>query len=125
MEDYVEMLRNFETKIQSIAPDTIGLFTLRMSVALKEYYDQSDEVDIISNIKSMNLNEEVKFEARKWFRYPIGMTIGHIAGLLKELELKNVSTIFLVGGFGECKLVQEAMKKAVERRTVIVSDASF
>jgi len=49
------------------------------------------------------------------------MTIGHIAGLLKELELKNVSTIFLVGGFGECKLVQEAMKKAVGRRTVIVS----
>jgi len=81
MEDYVEMLRDFETKKRSIAPDTIGLLTLRMSVALKEYYDQSDEVDIISKIKSMNLDEEVKFEggrlrvsvniARKWFRYPM------------------------------------------------------
>jgi len=36
--------------------------------------------------------------------------------------MKDVDTILLVGGFGECKLVQKAVTKAVGRRTVIVPD---
>ena len=50
LEDYIDMLRDFETKKRSIAPDTRGLMTLRVSAALKEYYDESVEEDIVSKI---------------------------------------------------------------------------
>jgi len=36
--------------------------------------------------------------------------------------MQNVNTILLVGGFAECKLVQEAVKKAPESRTVIIPE---
>jgi len=132
MGDYVDMIREFENKKRSIAPDTKGLITLRVSAALKEYHEESDEENIVSKIARMNLKEQVKFQrdklrvsadiARKWFQHPIDMTIRHINGILREPEMKDVDTILLVGGFGECKLVQEAVTKAVGRRTVIVPD---
>jgi len=132
MGDYVDMLREFENKKRSIAPDTKGLITLRVSAALKEYHDESDEENIVSKIARMNLKEEIKFQrdklrvsadiARKWFHYPIDMTIRHITGILAEPEMKDVRTVLLVGGFAECKLVQEAVRKAVIKRTVIVPD---
>jgi len=132
MGDYVDMLRDFENKKRSIAPDTTGLITLRVCVALKEYHDESDEENIVSKIARMNLKEEVKFQrdklrvsadiARKWFQHSIDMTIRHITGILTEPEMKDVNTVLLVGGFGECKLVQEAVKKAVEKRAVIIPD---
>jgi len=130
--DYVDMLREFENKKRSITPDTKGLITLRVSVALKEYHDDSDEENIESKIARMNLKEEVKFQrdkmrvsvdiARKWFNHPIDMTIRHITGILAEPKMKDVNTVLLVGGFGECKLVQEAVKKTVGERIVIIPD---
>ena len=132
MGDYVDMLRDIESKKRSIAPDTTGFITLRVSAALKEYHDESAEENIVSKIARMNLKEEVKFQrdklrvsvniARKWFQHSIDMTIRHITGVLAEPEMKNVNTVLLVGGFGECKLVQEAVKKAVGRRAVIIPD---
>jgi len=132
MGDYVDMLRDFENKKRNISPDTTGLITLRVCVALKEYHDESDEENIVSKIARMNLKEEVKFQrdklrvsadiARKWFQHSIDMTIQHITGILAEPEMKDVNTVLLVGGFGECKLVQEAVKKAVGSRAVIIPD---
>jgi len=132
MGDYVDMLRDFENKKRSIASDTTGLITLRVSAALKEYHDESDEENIVSKIARMNLKEEVKFQrdklrvsadiARKWFQHSIDMTVRHITGILAEPKMNDVSTILLVGGFGECKLVQEAVRKAVGKRAVIIPD---
>ena len=80
----------------------------------------------------MNLKEDVMFErdklrvsvdiARKWFGHPIDMTIRHINGILAEPKMKDVNTVLLVGGFGESKLVQEAVTTAVGGRTVIIPD---
>jgi len=130
--DYVDMLREFEYKKRSLTPETKGLVTLRFSFALKEYHEQSYEENIATKIARMNLKEEVKLQrdklrvsvdiARKWFLPPIDMTIRHINGILTEPGMKDVNTILLVGGFAECKLVQAAVKKAFERRTVIVPE---
>jgi len=132
MGDYFDMLREFENKKRSIAPDTNGLITLRVSVALKEYQDENEKENIVSKIARMNLKEEVKFQrdklrvsadiARKWFQHPIEMTVRHITRILAESDMKDVNTILLVGGFGECKLVQEAVKKAIRSRTVIIPE---
>jgi len=130
--DYVDMLRHFEFKKCCLKPETKGLIFLRFPITLKEYHEESDKENIASKIARMNLKQEVKLLsnklrvsvdiARKWFQHPIDMTIRHINGMLTEPGMKDVNTILLVGGFAECELVQAAVKKAFEGRTVIVPD---
>ena len=129
--DYFDILRDFEYKKRSITPDTTGLITLRVCVALNKFHEESDEENILLKIKRMNLKDlqflgdkmRVPVDiARRWFQYPIDMTVRHITGILAEPEIKYINTVLLVGGFGECKLVQEAVKKAVGERIVIIPD---
>ena len=60
--------------------------------------------------------------ARGWFQKPIDSTIRHISRILAEPEMADVKTILLVGGFGECQLMQEAVMKAAGRRTVVIPE---
>jgi len=131
MVDYIDMLREFESKKRSIVPDSDDMITLRVSASLTEFHKESGEENIVSKIARLNL-KDVKFLrdklrvpvdlVRKWFQQPIDMTIDHMNGILAQPELKDVNTILLVGGFAECKLVQAAVKKAFDRRTVIIPD---
>jgi len=132
MGEYIDLLREFENKKRNIATTTDGQVTLRVSVALKEYQEKCEEETIEAKIARLNLNKEVKIHrdklrvsadiARSWFQEPKDNTIRHISGILAEPEMADVNTILLVGGFGECQLVQEAVKKAVGRRTVVIPD---
>ena len=132
MGEYIDLLREFENKKRSIATTTDGQVTLRVSVALKEYQEKCEEETIEDKIARLNLNKEVKIQrdklrvsadiARSWFQEPVESSIRHISGILTESEMADVNTILLVGGFGECQLVQEAVKKAVGRRTVVIPD---
>ena len=131
MNDYIDMLREFESKKRSIAFDSDDLITFRVSAALKEYHEESDEESIVSKIARLNLKDARFFRdklrvpvdlVRKWFQHPIDMTVDHIKGILSEPNMKDVKTILLVGGFGECVLVQAAVKKAFVGRTVIIPE---
>ena len=129
MEDYVDMLREFENKKRSIAPDTQGLITLRVSAALTRYHKESGEEQIVSKIERLSL-KDVQFHSnklrvpvdlvRKWFQHPIDMTIRYITEILAKPDMKDVNTILFVGGFAESKLVQDAMRQALRRWTVII-----
>jgi len=131
MVDYIDMLREFESKKRSIALDSGDLITFRVSAALKEYHEESDKESIVSKIARLHL-KDVRFLSDKlrvpvylvlkWFQQPIDMTIDHIKGILSEPNMKAVNTILLVGGFGECVLVQAAVKKAFVGRTVIIPE---
>ena len=106
--------------------------TLRVSVALKEYQEKCEEETITAKIARLNLNKAVTIQrdklrvsvsiAQSWFQEPIDNTIRHISGILAEPEMSDVNTILLVGGFGECQLMQESVMKAVGGRTVVIPD---
>lgn len=55
-----------------------------------------------------------------WFESPINKTIAHMKKLLSEDKMKAVKQILIVGGFGECKLVQEKIRRQFQNKTVIV-----
>jgi len=132
MGDYVDLLRDFENKKRNIFSDTEGLITLRFPGALREFYEDLGEDDLAAKLARMNLTNDVKILrdklrvsahiVRKWFEESIDKTVGHITGILSEPTMKDVNTILLVGGFSESQLVQDAVKKAVGRRTVIVPE---
>jgi len=132
MEDYVDLLREFESKKRNIIPGNTGLVTFRVSSALKEFHDENEDESIAKKISRMNIDESVKMNrdklrvsadiARGWFQEPIDKTIRHITGILAEPDMGDVNTVLLVGGFAECIIVQEAVKKAVGGRTVIIPE---
>jgi len=132
MRDYFDLLREFETKKRSVLPDTTKMINFRVSAALNEFHNKSDIENITKKIERLNFKDDVKLQrdmlrvspdiVRSWFQYSIDKTVDHITGILAEPTMKDVNTILLVGGFAECKLVQEAVTKAAGRRTVVVPD---
>jgi len=132
MGDYLDILREFETKKRSVTPDIEGKMTLRIPGALKKYHKRSGEENIESKIARLNLKEDIELKAdkirvsaaiaRSWFKEPVEGTIRHLTGILAEPAMKDVTTILLVGGFAECKLMQDAVKRDVGDRTVIIPE---
>jgi len=132
MGEYIDLLREFENKKRTITTKMDGQVTLRVSVALKEYQEECEEETITAKIARLDLNKDVKIQrdklrvsadiARSWFQEPIDSTIRHISGILAEPEMADVKTILLVGGFGECQLMHEAVIKSVGRRAVVIPE---
>ena len=132
MDDYLDLLREFENKKRTISLETSRFITFKMSAALKDFIEENDEGNLTSKIDEMNLKDDVKIQrdklrvsadvARGWFKEPIDSTTEHINAILSEPEMTDVSTVLLVGGFAECHLVQEAIKNVVGNRTVFIPE---
>jgi len=132
MGDYLDILREFENKKRNVTPDLTGIIILRIPGALTKYHTESGDENIESKIARLNLKEKVNIKldklrvsadiARSWFVEPIEATVRHISGMLAESAMKDVTTILLVGGFAECKLMQDAVKRDVGDRTVIIPE---
>ncbi|WAR11765.1 HS12B-like protein [Mya arenaria] len=126
MEGYFELLREFETKKRTITPDTDGPVTFRIPIVLRSIHDET----IKRNLEQMKLTDEVALQGdklrvaanivRSWFSESIENTTQHMINLLSESKLINVSTILLVGGYGECKLVQDSVTKKIRNKNIII-----
>ncbi|XP_060603716.1 heat shock 70 kDa protein 12B-like [Ruditapes philippinarum] len=57
---------------------------------------------------------------RGWFEAPLNEIVAHVKHLLVERKMKYVQRILLVGGFGECQLVHEEMKRNIPNKTIII-----
>ncbi|WAR11815.1 HS12B-like protein, partial [Mya arenaria] len=130
MEDYFGLLREFETKKRTITPDTDGLVTFRLPIALRSIHDETAEQTIEQTLEQMKLTDEVAFRKDKlrvsarivmsWFSESIKKTTQHMINLLSERKMKKVSTILLVGGYGECKLVHDSVKREIGNKNIII-----
>ena len=130
--EYFDLLRVFETKKRNILPDSKEFIRFKVPTALHDFNNDSDNNKLTKKLELMNLKDDVKVKrnafnvspniVRSWFQYSIDKTVSHINGILTEPDMNGVNTILLVGGFAECQLVHEAVKKAVGERTVIVPD---
>ena len=132
MGDFIDVLRDFETKKRSVLTATQGMVTFRVPVALMDCHKESGDEQIVNKISRLNLNGDVKIKrdklhvdaniVRSWFQESIDNTVRHVTTVLSEPVMQDVTTILLVGGYGECQLVQEAIKKAVGKKTVLVPE---
>jgi len=132
MDEYLGILREFECKKRIVTPDSKGKITLSIPGALKKFHKRSGEEKIESKIVRLNLTEDVSFKdnkirvsadnARSWFKEPIEDIVLHLTGILSEPAMGDVTTVILVGGFAECELVQNAVKKDIGNRTVIIPE---
>ncbi|WAR02194.1 HS12B-like protein [Mya arenaria] len=130
MADYFDIQREFETKKRNIMPDTTGLITFRVTASLKEIHNDIGGKGILARLSELGLDSKVTYRgdklrvdasiAKEWFDDPLQKTVLHVKGLLAEPKMRNVSILLLVGGFGECALVQDALRKQITNKRLIV-----
>jgi len=127
MADYLYMLREFENKKRTVTPDLNQTITLRIPSALNE-----KSKNIESRLARLNLEKDVNILkdkirvsadiAKSWFQESIDGTIRHLTEIFSEPTMEDVTSILLVGGFAESKLMQDAVKTAFRKRTVIIPE---
>ena len=132
IDDFIDMLREFEIRKRNVFPDTQGFVVFKISPNLQNCHNESEDENILTRIARLNLGNGVKIKkdklhvsvdiVRSWFKEPIDNAVGHVKSILSEPAMKDICTILLVGGFGECQLVQEAVRKAAGTRTVLTPE---
>jgi hypothetical protein len=134
MEDYLAMMRTFETKKKTVEPDRDGRTLMAIPCHLLNLCTKSHGVKDFNSVidKNEKHRDDVKYAAGKlqwdnryfrgFFEKTIDSIVRHILEVFKEEVVRDVEIIVMVGGFSECMLVQEAIKKNFEQKTVIVPE---
>ncbi|XP_056012657.1 heat shock 70 kDa protein 12A-like isoform X2 [Ostrea edulis] len=134
MEDYLEIMRTFETKKRTIKPDKDGITNVTIPQALLKLCAKSNGVKDFKDVidKHEKHRNDVKYAAGKlkweneyfrgFFKKTIDSIVKHIDEVFEEDVGRDVDTIVMVGGFSECLLVQDAIKKNFKQKTVLVPE---
>ncbi|XP_078325395.1 heat shock 70 kDa protein 12B-like [Crassostrea virginica] len=130
--DYLELLTDFEVKKRTINPNLAEKVTFKVPITLLETFR---EINPGSNIKTVvtsnaryknQLNwtgDKLRMEAqltKALFDESCKKIVDHMQQLFRLPDIKDVSSILLVGGFAESPMLQEAVKEAFRNKKVIV-----
>lgn len=128
--DYTELIQQFEVKKRSITSerDTDVVITMPMGLleiikskfgGVEKAIKRSTYARNVSFLPSQKLL--VKPELfRNFFKPTIDALIKHIDQLLKDAKLVDLKNIIMVGGFSECRLVTDAVKKKFSKMLIII-----
>jgi molecular chaperone DnaK (HSP70) len=133
MEDYLDMMGTFEVKKRCVKSDMAGSISFTIPMGFLDLCKRAHKVRDFKDVINSNERhrDDVKYAGGRlkmengyfggFFKKTIDSIVKHIAQLF-EKEVKDVEIIVMVGGFSECMLVQDAIKKNFEQKTVIVPE---
>lgn len=131
-DDFLELLRTFEIKKRSVTADTESdvIFSLPLSLT-----------EIHQDITGRSLNESISREDislttnklrcksstfKELFQETCDNIVKHVAKLLDGDNTRGVTVLMMVGGFSECAILQDAMKRSFPHLKLFVPrDASL
>ncbi|CAG2221303.1 unnamed protein product [Mytilus edulis] len=134
VDSYLDLCRSFETtkrklEASSIRPKITIIFPFFAIDKLckrkrdKEFETLLSESKYSQKIKLKNDKLIIDLEFMKsLFRKVIDRTIKLIRNTFSNGKARDITTLLLVGGFSECHLVQEEIRKAFSDKTVISPD---
>ena len=129
--DYIDLLREFETKKRDFSSKKEDKITFRVSASLRESFEKYEKGSLKDKIASLQYANALELKGsdklrvaprivKRWFDGPVNHMIQHVNEILKEPEMKNVTSILLVGGFGESAYAQERMVEEFRNKRLIV-----
>ena len=128
--DYLEMFRDFETKKRAASTNAKQKLAFRLPVSLIELFEQEYEEDLLTTVSQLRQNDRIKLvrenlhiydeQVLELFRLSRENIIQHINELLEHSYCKDVDLILMVGGFSECKIIQEAIKANFPTKKIVV-----
>ena len=128
--DYTELIQQFEVKKRSITSEHDTDVVITMPMGLLEII-KSKFGGVEKAIKRSKYKLDVSFHPsqklfvkpeifRNFFKPTIDALIKHVDQLLKDAKLVDLRNIVMVGGFSECKLVIDAVKREFSRMLITI-----
>ena len=125
--EWLEMMNEFEMKKRgrrAFEGETTRIRTPRTFAAL---VSEHGEPDLARRFASSCTTDDVRFirneyfclgssAMKKLFQPVLNGIVGHLNSLLQHRDLQGLHFFFLVGGFAESAILQEAIKKNVNTR---------
>ena len=133
MDDYLELMREFETKKRSITVSKGGKVSMTFPVTISELVKKSRKDNSMENaLKASRYCNSVNWKTQKLqinaelfrslFDETIDGVVGHIEEVLRDRQALDVENILMVGGFSECELVQKKVREVFSEKRIIVPD---
>lgn len=133
MEDFIDLMRELETKKRGMTTQKIGKINMNVPVQvldiMKECGTCTKIEEALSKSKYANKIHWNRSKLQipvdiftKLFYQTIDGIVEHIEDIYKEPSMDNIDTILMVGGFSECELVHQEIKNRFSDKKVIVPD---
>ncbi|KAK3600049.1 hypothetical protein CHS0354_012741 [Potamilus streckersoni] len=129
-EDQVDIFRDFEIKKRGIAPDKDADVTIRLPTTLKDIFEDETGEDLRKVIKQARyasvvtlVGDKLRVKAsvmKSFFSNAIHSITSHMKELLNDNRVRGISSILMVGGFSESKMLYHAIKSSFPNIRVIV-----
>ena len=135
--DFLEIFRDFEVKKRTIHDNMDGKITIKIPAVLNETFQAFNKGKTIKEKnKSHKFAQDISFlsdkirisptVAKAFFEGTITANISHLKQLFEKKEVRDVESVLMVGGFSECPMLAERVKKAsVGKRLIIPQDAGL
>ncbi|CAC5405247.1 unnamed protein product [Mytilus coruscus] len=131
-ESYLFLLRNIENIKKVFQPEQIGMVNLRFPYALrnlcKSHCGKSIEQVISSSTERSYIElftDKIRIGpmfVKSLFPNTCKTIISVIKSVLQQETVPDISTILLVGGFSECKMIQNAIVTAFPRLNIFLPE---
>lgn len=131
MGDYLDILREFETKKRNFNISATDKVTFRVSSTLNEFSQSLTGRSLEENVAVSGYGNKVVVKGRdklrvdpslikEWFDGPVDDLIQHIRSIFDETKMRSTTSILLVGGFGESSYVQERTRGEFPGKKLII-----
>ncbi|XP_052690632.1 heat shock 70 kDa protein 12A-like [Crassostrea angulata] len=136
--DWHELLRSIEVKKRGIGlknpnekeKELITFSSLGRLIDAFTHLNGHSKNAISKRIQEMDLKKKIKCNGPKMridetylietvFAGPIKDIVKHLKNLFAEKDVKGIDIILLVGGFSECPLLQDAIKREFPDKTIV------
>lgn len=138
MEDYVELLREFESKKRETGTDKTKV-NVSIPVALKSVVKRTKSANLEDVVNQSDFNKTVKFsrnqklqilqsEFKQFYHKTVASIVDQISEIVQTLQDGDINTIVMVGGFSECSLIRSELLEnefTKNRRIIIPEDAGL
>lgn len=132
-DSYLDLIRRFENVKRNLHPEKKGLVNISIpNIALHDLCKSEFGKSIDDIVNSSTFADKVKLMGDKirmeasfiisLFEATVNGVLSLIKSILSSPHLFNVPCTLLVGGFGECSIVQQAVKSAYPDKIVIVPE---
>ena len=134
---WMELMSTFETKKRSFSPHKHLTVNLPLPFAFIEYYRERNSTTVESAVNAYG-NDNIQWSPQgmlklqpsvvmSLFEPVVSAIIHHIQDLLVIPELSGIEYLYLVGGFAESPVLQDAVRNAFRSniRVVIPQDVSL
>ncbi|KAH3840692.1 heat shock 70 kDa protein 12A-like isoform X1 [Dreissena polymorpha] len=130
-DDYIDLLREFETRKRAVKPDSDSRVTFKMPISLHELYRKMKKAEIRDAVrdhpkyggKITCAGDKMRVDADliiALFSKTCYAIVKHIRDLLQNTSTRDTSTFLMVGGFSESPMLQDAIKKGFPDKKVVV-----